>query len=93
VASRAENTQTVGGLMNLVMMPMFIGSGVFFSTANFPDALQPALRALPLTALNDGLRAIFNEGAGLRECAPGLGMLAAWMVASFLAALRFFRWR
>jgi ABC-type multidrug transport system permease subunit len=93
VASRAENTQTVGGLMNLVMMPMFIGSGVFFSTANFPDALQPALRALPLTALNDGLRAVINEGAGLRECAPWLGTLTVWMVVSFVAALRFFRWR
>jgi ABC-type multidrug transport system permease subunit len=93
VASRAQNTQTVGGLMNLVMMPMFIGSGVFFSTANFPDAAQPALRALPLTALNDGLRAILNEGAGMRECALWLGVLAAWTVVSFLAALRFFRWR
>ncbi|MBV9948195.1 MAG: ABC transporter permease, partial [Myxococcales bacterium] len=64
VASRAENTQTAGGLMNLVMMPMFICSGVFFSTANFPDAMQPALRALPLTALNDALRVIVNDGAG-----------------------------
>jgi ABC-type multidrug transport system permease subunit len=93
VASRAQNTQTVGGLMNLVMMPMFIGSGVFFSTANFPDALQPALRALPLTVLNDGLRAVINEGAGLRECMPGLAMLMSWTVVSFAAALRFFRWR
>jgi ABC-type multidrug transport system permease subunit len=93
VSSRAQNTQTVGGLMNLVMMPMFIGSGVFFSTANFPDVLQPALRALPLTALNDALRAIVNEGAGVRECAPALAMLSAWGIASFAAALKLFRWR
>jgi ABC-type multidrug transport system permease subunit len=93
VASRAQNTQTVGGLMNLVMMPMFIGSGVFFSTAHFPDTLQPALRALPLTALNDGLRAVINEGAGVRGCMPQLVPLSIWMALSFVAALRLFRWR
>jgi ABC-2 type transport system permease protein len=93
VASRAQNTQTVGGLMNLVMMPMFIGSGVFFSTANFPDALQPALHALPLTALNDGLRAAVNEGAGMRASMPVLASLGMWTAVSFAAALRLFRWR
>jgi ABC-2 type transport system permease protein len=93
VASRAQHTQTVGGLMNLVMMPMFIGSGVFFSTSNFPDAIQPALRALPLTVLNDGLRAVVNEGAGVRECAVGFAMLTAWGLLSFAAALKLFRWR
>jgi ABC-2 type transport system permease protein len=92
VASRAQNTQTVGGLMNLVMMPMFIGSGVFFSTGNFPDSMQPYLRALPLTALNDALRAVANEGAGLRETASPMLLLAAWGVVSFVAALRLFRW-
>ena len=56
--------------MNLVMMPMFVGSGVFFSSANFPDAVQPVLRALPLTALNDALRAVVNEGAGAAAIAP-----------------------
>jgi ABC-2 type transport system permease protein len=93
VASRAQNTQTVGGLMNLVMMPMSVGSGVFFSTANFPDVMQPLLRALPLTALNDGLRAVINEGAGIRQSAPALGVLAAWGFLSFAAALKLFRWR
>jgi ABC-2 type transport system permease protein len=92
VASRAQNTQTVGGLMNLVMMPMFIGSGVFFSTANFPASMQPYLRALPLTALNDALRAVANEGAGLHETAAPVLVLAAWGIVSFAAALRFFRW-
>ncbi|HYG68741.1 MAG TPA: ABC transporter permease, partial [Anaeromyxobacteraceae bacterium] len=62
VASRARNTQTVGGLINLVMLPMFVLSGVFFSSANFPEKLQPLIRALPLTALNDALRAVMNEG-------------------------------
>jgi ABC-2 type transport system permease protein len=93
VASRAQNTQTVGGLMNLVMMPMFVGSGVFFSSANFPEAAQPVLRALPLTALNDALRAVVNEGAAAPAIARPMVVLTLWGVASFAAALRLFRWR
>jgi ABC-2 type transport system permease protein len=93
VSSRAKNTQTVGGLMNLVMMPMFVGSGVFFSTSHFPDAAQPWLRLLPLTALNDMLRAILNEGAGPLDLTHGLAVLAVWGGVSFVAALRLFRWR
>jgi ABC-2 type transport system permease protein len=93
VASRARNTQTVSGLINLVMMPMFIGSGVFFSYENFPDAVLPFLRLLPLTALNDGLRAITNEGAGLVQVLPQAGVLAFFSVASFVVGLRIFRWK
>jgi ABC-2 type transport system permease protein len=93
VASRAQNTQTVGGLMNVVMMPMFIGSGVFFATTNFPDAMQPYLRALPLTAVNDALRRVTNQGAGLRDVIGEVAVLTAWGVASFAAALKMFRWR
>jgi ABC-type multidrug transport system permease subunit len=95
IASRAENTQTVGGLMNLVMMPMFVCSGVFFSTSNFPDSVQPVLLALPLTSLNDALRAVTNEGAGLgdRGVLLAFSVLSAWGVVSFLAALKIFRWR
>lgn len=93
VASRAQNTQTVGGLMNLVMMPMFVGSGVFFSSANFPAAAQPVLRALPLTALNDALRAVINEGAGAGAIARPMLVLGLCGVLSFAAALKVFRWR
>jgi ABC-type multidrug transport system permease subunit len=92
VASRAMNTETVSGLMNLVMLPMFVLSGVFFSASHFPDALQPAISLLPLTALNDGLRAVIVDGAGLAAVARPLGLLAAWGAASFIAGLRLFRW-
>jgi ABC-type multidrug transport system permease subunit len=93
VASRAQNTQTVSGLINLVMLPMFVGSGVFFSTARFPDAVQPFLRVLPLTALNDGLRAVMIDGSGLSAVAPQLVVLAVISALSFATALRIFRWR
>ncbi len=92
VASRARNTQTVGGLMNLVMLPMFVLSGVFFSSANFPAAMQPIIRVLPLTALNDALRAVMNQGAGLTALWREVALLAAVAAGSFSLALRWFRW-
>jgi len=92
VGSRARNSQTVAGLINLVMMPMFVLSGVFFSSRHFPEAMQPAIRALPLTALNDGLRAIMNDGAPLAALGPQLLVLSLVAAASFALALRWFRW-
>lgn len=92
VASRAQNTETVSGLMNLVMLPMFVLSGVFFSTANFPAAMQPLIAVLPLTALNDSLRAVMIDGAPLAALAAPVGILAAWGTVGFGLALRLFRW-
>jgi len=91
-ASRTRSTETVAGLMNLVMLPMFVLSGVFFSASRFPDFLQPLIGVLPLTLLNDALRAVINEGAGLGAVAVPLLALAAggWIAA--VLALRLFRW-
>ena len=91
-ASRAQNTATVSGIINVVMMPMFVASGVFFSIERFPAAIQPALRCLPLTALNDALRAIMNEGAGLAAVWPQAVLLAGIGVVSFVVGVRVFRW-
>jgi ABC-type multidrug transport system permease subunit len=93
VASRAQNTQTVSGLINLVSMPMFIGSGAFFSSSRFPDAVQPLLSILPLTALNNSLRAVMLDGAGPRQVLPQAVILLAWAGISLTAALKIFRWR
>ena len=92
VASRAQNAETASGLMNLVTMPMMILSGVFFSASNFPGWMQPLVRVLPLTALNDGLRAILNDGAALSALGPQLAVLAVWGLVPFVLALRIFRW-
>lgn len=91
-ASRASKIETVTGLMNVIMMPMWIGSGVFFSVERFPEAAQPLLRALPLTALNDALRAVTLEGADLASQGPRLLLLGLWGGVSFVAGLRLFRW-
>jgi len=92
IASRARTTGTISGLINLCSLPMFVLSGVFFSTARFPEALQPWIRALPLTALVDALRSVMGEGATIAAIGPQLILLALWGVASFAVALRVFRW-
>ena len=93
LASRVRTIEGASGLANLVMMPMWLLSGVFFSAERFPDAVQPLIHALPLTALNDALRAVMNEGHGLVQIAPELAILAAWGLASFAVALKIFRWK
>ena len=93
VASRARTVEAVSGLMNLVMLPMWILSGTFFSYARFPEAMLPFVRALPLTALNDSLRALMIDGASLASLARPLAVVAIWGVTSFAIALRIFHWR
>jgi ABC-type multidrug transport system permease subunit len=91
-ASRAQKIESVSGLINLVMMPMWIFSGVFFSYERFPAMVQPFIRALPLTALNDALRATILEGSSLASQGGRLLILALWGGVSFVLAMRWFRW-
>jgi ABC-type multidrug transport system permease subunit len=91
-ACRAQKIESVSGLINLVMMPMWIFSGVFFSYEHFPVSVQPLIRALPLTALNDALRATILEGAPLASQSARLLVMALWGGISFVLALRWFRW-
>ena len=92
VASRARTIEAVSGLMNVTMLPMWLLSGSFFSADRFPNAMQWLVQALPLTAVNNALRAIMNEGAGLAGVLAPIGIVVAWGVASFFAALALFRW-
>ncbi len=91
-ASRAQKIESVSGLMNLVMMPMWIFSGVFFSYERFPAVIQPLIKALPLTALNDALRATILEGTPLMHQWPRLLVMFLWGGVSFVLALKWFRW-
>jgi ABC-type multidrug transport system permease subunit len=93
IASRVQTIEAASGIMNVVMMPMWIVSGVFFSAQRFPDLLQPVIKVLPLTAIIDALRANMLQGAGFAQLAPQLAILGAWMVLCFTLALRIFRWR
>ncbi len=91
-AARVKTIEGASGMMNLVMMPMWLGSGVFFSYERFPAAVQPVLELLPLSAINDALRASMLEGVSLVGVLPQLAILAVWTVGSFALALRLFRW-
>lgn len=92
-ASRAQTLETVSGLMNLIVLPMWVLSGVFFSSERFPEAAQPLINLLPLTALNQALRLVMLEGQPLTAMLPQLGILAGYAVVTFAIALRIFRWR
>jgi ABC-2 type transport system permease protein len=92
-ASRARTLEGVSGLMNLIMMPMWLCSGVFFSYERFPDSVKPVIRALPLTMLNDALRAVMNDAAGLTKVMPQLVFLALWGIVTFAIGVKIFRWQ
>lgn len=93
IASRSQTVEGVSGLMNLSMLPMWVLSGVFFSSENFPRVVQPFIKALPLTATNDALRANMLRGIPLGSLWPQLFVLLIWMTVCFAVALRIFRWR
>lgn len=93
IASRARTLESASGLMNVVMMPMWVLSGIFFSASNFPDVVQPFVQALPLTATIDALRGTMLQGVGWGIVLPELVILVTWMVGCFILALRLFRWR
>jgi ABC-type multidrug transport system permease subunit len=93
VAARPTTIEGVSGLMNFIMLPMWLLSGTFFSSERFPQVLQPFIKALPLTALNTVLRAVMNEGATLSSNWIPIAILLAWCLISFLVALKIFRWQ
>jgi ABC-2 type transport system permease protein len=92
-ASRTDKTETVSGLINLVMLPMWLLSGTFFSSKRFPDVVQPLIQALPLTQVNDALREVILEGQSLIDIWWRVAILAAWAGVTFALALRWFRWQ
>jgi ABC-type multidrug transport system permease subunit len=93
VAARPTTIEGVSGLMNFIMLPMWLLSGTFFSSERFPQVLQPFIQALPLTALNNVLRALMNEGASLSSNWLPIAILVFWCVVSFVVALKIFKWQ
>jgi ABC-2 type transport system permease protein len=87
-----SNTEVGNGLVNFVVFPMMILSGIFFSYQNFPEWSLPVIRNLPLSILTDGLRSIINEGAGYHEIAMPSIILTVTGVVFFIAGLKVFKW-
>jgi len=92
VSSHTSNTEVGNGLINFVVFPMMILSGIFFSYQNFPEWTLPVIKNLPLTMLTDGMRSIYNEGAGLKEVAKPILILTITGIAFFTAGLKVFKW-
>jgi len=93
IGGQLDNTETANGWMNFVQLPMYVLSGAFFPYEHFPKWMHPPIQCLPLTALNDALRAVYNEGANILAIAPQLGVLGAWGLLGFGVALRTFKWQ
>ena len=93
IAARPKTIEGASGIMNLVMLPMWVFSGVFFNASNFPDAMQPFIQALPLTASVNALRSTMLEGTPLTGLGPELAVMGVWLVLSFVLALKLFRWK
>jgi ABC-2 type transport system permease protein len=93
VSSRARTIEAASGLMNLVMLPMWILSGIFFSATRFPAVIQPLVRALPLTAAIETLRGNMLQGTSMQQMSAQLAILFAWFCVPFAISLRIFRWR
>jgi ABC-type multidrug transport system permease subunit len=91
-ASRAQRIETISGIMNVVMLPMWLCSGIFFSAERFPAFMQPLIQALPLTQLINSLRAVILEGNSLVSQAWPVAILFLWAACSFALALKWFRW-
>jgi ABC-2 type transport system permease protein len=93
IGARLSSTEVAGGWMNFVQLPMWLLSGSFFSYERFPEWLQLPIKLLPLTAANDSLRRIYNEGGTLSSIGFELAVLTAWSIIGFAVALRVFRWQ
>ena len=93
IASRVKTVEAASGLMNFIMMPMWILSGVFFSSQRFPDLVQPIIKVLPLTAIIDALRGNMLQGMNLAQVWPQVAILSGWLAICFGLALKLFRWR
>lgn len=92
ISGVAKNESTVPPFSNIVTLPQFLLSGTFFSTAAFPGWLQHISRVLPLTHLNDAMRKVAFEGAGLGDVTHQLLILAAWFVGVYIVAVKTFKW-
>jgi ABC-type multidrug transport system permease subunit len=93
VAARPTTIEGVSGLMNFIMLPMWLLSGTFFSSERFPQVFQPFIKALPLTALNTLLRSVMNEGTPIWNSWVNISILLAWLIVSFVLALKIFKWQ
>jgi ABC-2 type transport system permease protein len=92
ISSKTSKTEIGNALINLVVMPMMLLSGIFFSYHNFPDWMITVIQKLPLTMVADDIRSIFIEGAGIAQIATHCLILCLGGIIFFTAGIRIFKW-
>lgn len=92
VSGIAKSESTIPPISNIITLPQFLLSGTFFSIEAFPEWLQPISRALPLTYLNDAMRKIAFEGAGLWDVKQQILIIAIWGIVVYAVAVKVFKW-
>ncbi len=92
VSGIAKSESTIPPISNIITLPQFLLSGTFFSIDAFPTWLQPISRALPLTYLNDAMRKVAFEGAGLWDVKHQMLIILIWGVVIYGIAVKTFKW-
>lgn len=92
VSGMAKSESTIPPISNIITLPQFLLSGTFFSIDNFPSWLQPISRALPLTYLNDAMRKVAFEGAGLWDVKFQILIMIIWGIGIYAVAVKVFKW-
>lgn len=92
VSGMAKSESTIPPISNIITLPQFLLSGTFFSIDAFPTWLQPISRALPLTYLNDAMRKVAFEGAGLWDVRQQILIMIIWGIGIYAVAVKVFKW-
>ncbi len=93
IATRVKTMEAMSGWINLLMIPMWIAGGVFFSADRFPDSMQLILKLIPFVAMTDSLRAIMLDGQSISALGFPILVMSVWGVCCFAIAIKIFRWR
>ena len=92
IGSALKSSTSVNAIINLVAFPMIFLGGSYFPL-DAPTVLEPVVQAIPLTHLNDALRAIVNHADGVSDLWLSWTVLAVWIGAGFILSMRLFRWQ
>lgn len=92
ISSIAKDENSISPIANLFTLPQFLLGGVFFPIDVFPDWLQPFAKVLPLTHLNEAMRAIAFEGASFQSEAIHIVILLIWAIVIYTITAKLFKW-
>jgi ABC-2 type transport system permease protein len=92
LATLIRSTRSATPICLIVFFMMLFLGGIFFPLHVMPDFMSVIAQALPSTHLNDAIRMVVIEGAGLGTVWLQLLIVGAWFLVSLVVSIRFFRW-